>query len=243
MRRTSAATACGWASLAGWRRAERPAPGGGLAARPVRRAALACCTGLARSGGPLRSPASRLPGCAGIGADQVEILAALHQHAAAGFDQHPPVRIGEARHFHRAFENHHLRGALGIHLDAEFGAAHRDRRGGTVHPVGIRLAREVIDLHPHHAQRDAEELAQRGRRAVILQRHDGFRRHHHHAAVAEIDHHAAAAPRIDAVAGVQDVAGGQRQRRQAGRQQDRLARSRRRRAPPPPWIGRAKRKR
>ena len=93
-------------------------------------------------------------------ADEVEILAALHQHATAGFDQHPPVRIGEAGHFDRAFVNYYLRRALGIHLDAEFGAAHRNRRGGAVHPVGIRLAREVIDLHPHHAERDAEQLAQ-----------------------------------------------------------------------------------
>ena len=154
------------------------------------------------------------------GADEVEILTALHQHTATGFNQHPAFRIGKAHHFHRALENHHLCGALGIHLDAEFSAADGDGGGGAVHPVRIRLAGEVVDLDPHHTQRDAEELAQRGRRPVILERHDGFGRDHHHAAVAEIDHHAPAAARIDAIARVQDIAGGQHQRRQAGRQQD-----------------------
>ena len=104
----------------------------------------------------------------------------------------------------------------GIHLDAELGAAHRDRRRRAVHPVRIRLAGEVIDLDAHDAERDFEELAQRAGRAIILEHHDGFGRDHHHAAVAEIDHDVAAAARIDAVAGGEDVAGGQRQRRQPG---------------------------
>ena len=142
---------------------------------PVRGRALACWTGLARSGWPVAVARIAVAGRRRVGADQVEILAGLHQHAAAGFDQHPPVRIGQAGHFHRAFVNHHLRSALGIHLDAEFGAAHRDRGGGAVHPVGIGLAGEVVDLDAHHAQRDAEKLAQRGRGAIILQRHDRTR--------------------------------------------------------------------
>jgi hypothetical protein len=67
-----------------------------------------------------------LPGCGGIAPIRWKVLAALHQHAPAGFDQHPPVRIGEAGHFDSALVHHYLRPALGIHLDAEFGAAYCD---------------------------------------------------------------------------------------------------------------------
>ena len=62
-----------------------------------------------------------------------------------------------------------------------------------------------------------EQFAQRRRRAVVLEhRPRDLRRHHHHAAVAQVDDHAPAAAGIDAVAGIEDVARGQRQRR-AGR--------------------------
>ena len=128
--------------------------------RPVRSASVGQLHGL----GPLRRAVAvarvAVAGLRRDRANEMEILAALHQHSPAGFDQHPPVRIGEAGHFDGALVNHHLRRTLGIHLDPEFGAAHRNRRGGTIHPVRIRLSREVIDLHPHHAECDAEELAQ-----------------------------------------------------------------------------------
>ena len=95
----------------------------------------------------------------GIGSDQMKVLPAFDEDAAPGLYQRLTIGIGKAADLDGAFVHHHARVAGAIDFNAEFRPPHGNGSGRGVHPVRIRAAGKVVDLHPHNAQHDIEKLA------------------------------------------------------------------------------------
>jgi hypothetical protein len=132
-----------------------------------------------------------------IGSDN-DSLARVHENLILG--------IGEAGDLDKTLIHNYFCISHPIHGHTEFGAANRDRCGGTVDSVGIWLPTEMVDFYPDAAQQDFEQLAKRIGRPKIFQEDPRARTDHHETAVGEFDREVATASRINFFSGEDHIA-------------------------------------
>jgi hypothetical protein len=104
----------------------------------------------------------------GIWHNEIDWMVGANDDAASSMYEHGVLWIRETGHLHKAIVNDYLRLRPAVNNDAEFCPSDRDRSRGSIDPVRVRPAAEMVDLHPNTPQQNLKQLSKTVRGAEIL---------------------------------------------------------------------------
>jgi hypothetical protein len=103
------------------------------------------------------------------GYEEVYVLVRANDDPLPWVHKNLVLRIGKAGHLNEALIHNYFCISYSIHSNAEFGAANRNRRCGTVDSVGIWPPAEMVDFYPNAAEQDFKQLPERIGRTKVFQ--------------------------------------------------------------------------
>jgi hypothetical protein len=104
----------------------------------------------------------------GIWHNEIDWMVGANNDTASSMYKHGVLGIRVTCHFHETFVNDYLRFRSAINNDTEFCPSDRDRSRGSIDPVRVGPAAEMVDFHPNTPQQNLKQLPETVRGAEIL---------------------------------------------------------------------------